>query len=299
MNDRYYFVVFADHGQVYDLERGRYIDGLKVTDLTLSMVPRAVNDTVFEKLDYGHYRVYLGDGSVFGEITDAKFTETGYICETNSGFEVYDSNCTKISTVQASFASLEYATDVSNTYCWRYFKGGEFETYTVMDINGNTVIPGTYSSVQNYGDYVIVEDAAAGKGLYLTDGTLILDMKYSDILYRMDLGVFQLTTDSGDKQVYIPGCGIWDLGELSVSGKLIKDYSYNYMILSTGEVLHLEKARELLGTSMVNCSLGVVDTNNGNVVLEPGYDSVVATQEYIYEYRDGVWHVYSYELVKE
>jgi hypothetical protein len=299
MNDRYFFVVFANHGQVYDFERGCFIDGLKVTELTLSMVPRAINDTVFEKLDFGHYRVYLGDGSVFGEIKNASFTEIGYIIETNDGFEVYDSNCTKLSTVDASFVSTEYATDVANTNCWRYFKGGEFKSYTVMDINGNTVLPGPYSGIQNCGDYVIVENDAAQKGLYLTDGTEILKTEYADIMYRISFGGFELTTANGEKQVYVPGCGIWDLGEFSISGKLIKDNGNKFMIITTGEVIQLESTYIYLNNAIVNSKMGVIDTYNGNVLLEPGYDFVATTEEHIYEYRDGMWHVYAYELVTE
>lgn len=299
MNARYYFVVYADHGKVYDLERGCFLEGLQVTDLTLSNVPRAIDDTVFEKLSYGTYRVYMGDGTVSGEITNVSFTDRGYIRETGSKLEVYDSNCTLMAVLNDAGTASDYASDDSNIYSWKYYTTGGFRNYTVVDINGTVILPGPFDGVQVHGDYIVVRDSQSMKGLYLADGTQLLETKYSDIFYRADLGVFQLTSTDGQKQVYIPGCGIFDLGDLSVSGHFIKDYSGNFMVVATGETIHLDKAKPDSNAALVDCKQGLIETYGGTTLLEPGYDFVVVTTEHIYKYQGGAWTVYQYALVTE
>lgn len=298
MNDRYYFTVHNGYGQVFDLEKMGYIDGLKVTELTLSNVPKAVDDTVFEKIDYGTYRVYLGDGTVFGEIDSVTFTENGFLREVSDGLEVYDSSCNLLRLVEGARTNVQSASDDSNTCSWRYFKTGEFLNYNVIDINGEEVIPGTFTSVEVIGDYIVAGDSQELRGLYLADGTKLLDHNYESIYYSTGMGVLRLTAADGTKQVYVPGCGVWDLGSFLVD-ESISDGRDTFMIAATGETVQLEDARELIGTPLVTCSKGLVETFNGTTVLEAGYDFVTATEDHIYVREGDNWTVYSYDLVKE
>lgn len=298
MNDRYYFTVHNGYGQVFDLEKLSFIDGLKVTELTLSNVPKAIDDTVFEKIDYGTYRVYLGDGTVYGEIDSVSFTENGFLREVSDGLEVYDSSCNLLRLVEGARANAQGASDDSNTNSWRYFKTGEFLNYNIIDINGDTVIPGTFTSVAVIGDYIVAGDSQEVDGLYLADGTKLLDHSYDSIYYSENMGLIRLTTVDGTKQVYVPGCGVWDLGDFMVD-ESISDGRDTFMIAATGETVQLEDARELIGTPFVTCGKGLVETFNGTTVLEAGYDFVAATEEHIYVRNGDNWTVYSYTLVKE
>lgn len=298
MNDRYYFTVHNGYGQVFDLDKLGFIDGLKVTELTLSMVPKAIEDTVFEKLGYGTYRVYLGDGSVFGEFDSMGFTENGFFREVSEGIEVYDSSCNLLRLVEGARTNSQYASEDSNTCSWRYFKTGEFLNYGVVDINGEEVIPGTFTSVEIIGDYIVAGDSQEVDGLYLADGTQLLDHKYDGIYYSEGMGILRLTAADGTKQVYVPGCGVWDLGDLMVDEN-ISDGRDSYMIAATGETVLLEDSREVIGTPFVSCDKGLIETYNGTALLEPGYDFVTATQEHIYVRNGDSWTVYSYGLVKE
>ena len=146
---------------------------------------------------------------------------------------------------------------------------------------------------------MILKDSASLYALYLTDGTKLLGHGYTDIIYREDLGVFTLKNLEGTKQVYIPGCGKRDLNDMSVSGQFIKDYSYNYMIIATGEAVQLGRSSEMQQASMVDCSQGLMDMYSGTVLLDAGYTFVTVTEEHVYELRDNVWHVYTYDLVAE
>ena len=160
------------------------------------------------------------------------------------------------------------------------------------------MIPGTFTSVEVIGDYIVAGDSQELRGLYLADGTKLLDHNYESIYYSTGMGVLRLTAADGTKQVYVPGCGVWDLGSFLVD-ESISDGRDIFMIAATGETVQLEDARELIGTPLVTCSKGLVETFNGTTVLEAGYDFVTATEDYIYVREGDNWTVYSYDLVKE
>ena len=297
MNDRYYFTVHNGYGQVFDLEKLSFLEGLKVTELTLSMVPKAIDGTVFERIDYGVYRAYI-DGAVAGEFDSVSFTENGFLREVSEGIEVYDSSCNLLRLVKGARPVAQSAADDSSTNSWRYFKTGEFLNYQIVDINGDTVIPGTFTSVEAIGDYIVAGDAQEADGLYLADGTQLLEHKYDGIYYSEGLGILRLTAADGAKQVFVPGCGVWDLGDLMVD-EHISDGRDTFMIAATGETVTLEDARELIGTCFVTCSDGLIETYTGSTLLKAGYDFVSATEDHIYVRNGNTWTVYSYSLVTE
>lgn len=296
LSDRFFYVIYDSYGMVYDLEKQVFLDGLKVTELTNSTIPVAVGTTVFERVDYGTYRAYLEDGTVTDELDEMSFTATGFLREEGSDVLVYDSNCNLITTVKNAKPVSDYAAGSSGCSD-KYFRTGEYKSYTLVDINGNVIIPGPLDSVSARADYIIVRNSQEQYALYLGDGTQLLDYEYDGFTYREDRNLFSMThLATGQKHYYIPGLGALDVSECEAYDFTVNSAD-DYLIYGTGEFVTLPGAKELIHALLVNCEAGLVDVFSGNVLVEPGYDYVNATEEHLYVRHGNVWTVYRLELV--
>lgn len=296
LNDRFYFVVYNSYGMVYDLQEQSFVENLKVTDLSTSAVPVAVGSTVFEYLDFGTYRAHLDDGSVVDEITNVSFTTEGFLREVGSTFEIYDSNCNQIGAVE-NVRSLSDYTE-TNRSSWRFFAGGEFRAYSLMDANGNVILDGPIDQIQIHGEeYAVLRNDQDVYALYLTDGTQLAGYDYSFITYQEELRIFKMNHSSGSKYYYLPGVGMVDVTGLNGSDFLTADKN-EYLIYGTGKFMTLPGASEMIHALIVDCDLGLVDIISGNVLVEPGYDYAVATEEHLYLRHGETWTVYALELVR-
>ena len=133
--------------------------------------------------------------------------------------------------------------------------------------------------------------------LYLTDGTKITDYDYSTIYYQPELMIFKMKPISGGEHYYLPGVGVVDTTNMKVSNFLTAGKD-EYLIYATGDTMTLPGASEMLHAMIVDCDLGLVDVISGNVLIAPGYDYAVATEEHLYVRNGGTWTVYALELVR-
>ena len=295
LNDRFYFVEYASYGMVYDMEKCSFVANLKVADLSSSTNVVAVGNTVFEQLDYGTYRAYLDNGTVTDEIKNVYFTTEGYLCENGNTVEIYDSNCNQIGAVENVRKLSDYT--ATNRYSWRFFAGGEFRAYDLVDANGEMILKGPIDQIQIFGEeHMVARDDQERYALYLTDGTALTGYDYSYIYYPSELDVFKMKPVSGGECYYVPGVGVVDATGLNGTDFLTAGKD-EYLIYGTGEMMTLPNASEMIHAMIVDCDLGLVDVISGNVLVQPGYDYAFASEEHLYVRNGDTWTVYALELV--
>lgn len=296
LSDRFFYVIYDSYGKVYDLDKKAFVDGLKVTELSTSSIPVVIDTTIFERVSYGTYRAHLEDGTVTKELNEMSFTATGFVRKESGDVLVYDSKCNLIATVKNATPVSDYSAGSSGSSD-KYFRTGEYRSYTLVDINGSVIIPGPLDSVSAQGDYIIARNSKEQYALYLGNGTQLLDYEYDSFTYREERHLFSMTHKAtGGKCYYIPG-----LGAVDVTNCQAYDFTVNgdndYLIYATGKFIALPGADEMIHALLVDCEKGLVDVFSGKVLVEPGYDYINATKEHLYVRHGNVWTVYSLELI--
>ena len=294
LSDRFYYVVYSDYSLVYDVEKTAFIDGLMIMGDGISDIPVVIGTTVFEETDYETYRAWLDNGTVIDSIDCASLTPNGFIREEGDHVLVYDEECHLITTVKNAIPMMDYTNNAE--YSGKFFRTGEFRSYTVVDMNGNVIIPGPLNGVEASGDYIIARNDQDQYALYLGDGSMIADFEYTIITYKEELEVFQLSHISGMKYFYIPGVGMVDITDTSGYEIIARDDQY--LIYATGEYVDLPNGKDQIHAIMTECDMGLIDLISGSILVNSGFDFVHATQDHLYVRYGDNWTVYRLELIR-
>ncbi len=149
----------------------------------------------------------------------------------------------------------------TNYYHWTWT--AQDAPWGICDKDGNTIIPRVYpKSVAYYGDYFIA-DSLTKQVLYSVDGKRLYE---ADKIERSGFKYFVIGVNNGKQSVF-------DLR----TGKTVDGFDQMQVFACGGEVFYLVTVAE---------KKGVTDTQ-GNIVIGPRYDEVIAITDIIKGKKSG------------
>lgn len=296
-------ILYKGYAKIYDLKKQEFVGNIEA-ELSKSNI-LTCGDTLCVGLSYGKYDVYLDDGTVLTDIPNLYAGLDGIIQRDGQDCIVYDLDMNEQFIVHnADPISLS---DLSGYYSTDYFSF-ERDSYCkgIIDRNGTEIVPAEYKYISyKFDNFFIVKTQDEKYGVYQTDGTLVVPVEY-DSIFDCDFPAFymQKKQESEEKYLFIPGTGTINItgfnGVNSPYYQPVED-SYrdrNYLVYETGETMLIENYEDIFG-AMVSSEYGIIELFHGSMLIEEEYSRVIGTKEYIYAYKDGMWTVYSWELILE
>lgn len=294
-------VLYKGYSRIYDLEKAQFVGNLQ------GEIPEhwvlANGDTVCIAKSYDLYDVYLDNGSIISDVKNLALTPNGFIQKSNGNCVLYDTELNELCTVpNATPLSLH---DPYNHYSDHYFLfGTDWDRKGIIDRNGTMIVPDEYKFLTCYfDDYFIVANDEK-KGVYHADGSVLIPVEY-DGVFGTEYPGFRMTKEHGDDEetfLYVPGRQVMSISEYHGSPPLLYQYvdgasrTLDYLIPSSGDTLLIKDYENVVG-AIVASEQGVMEMIHGTTLIEQDFSRVIGTDEYIYAYKDGMWTVYSWDLL--
>lgn len=283
-NEKQYYTGYR---KVFDLQTKSFVGSIELHDST----DINANETMVLVDDGDGYTLYDASGNVIKQST-AGF----YLSETMATFRmdgcsyVLDVNGERWTTADPLY-TIGYPCD--------FFLVSADSTYTILDGDGNEVLPGTaFSQVSDYNDGVFTVKNADETAYQLIDinGNILYEGAELPNHIINGSGWWYVSPSVGARSV-IGTNGVTIEADSGTSDLTPNDSNGNYYILSTGETLALGTSTSRLTYGMVYArdtsgKYAVYDLFTGTALTEIKYSKVMYAGGYVYALDGSTWHAF-------
>lgn len=289
---------YTGYRKIFDLQTYSFVGDLEITSTDGYCID--ANEAMVCVEEDGTYTLYDASGNIITQTTAGI-----YLSETLASFRM--DGCTYVFDVNGE--RFTTADDI-----WPIWGDGDFfkvdkdDVYSLVDSNGNAVLPGmTFATINDcYNDVFSVKNAdETAYQLIDVNGNILFESTdestgYIGIINESAPGWWYCSPSIGTDTLISTYTTIE--GVDSDSSLTPHDSNGNYTVLNTGETLALGTSAGTLTYGMIyardsNGKYAIYDLFTGTALTEAKYSKVLYSAGYVYALDGSTWHVFQVENI--